>query len=55
MYNCCRYVGWPIVPGFDFSGSVLWAGEDTDFEPGDAIFGFSMFGAYSTLLLAPAR
>ena len=53
--SAIKYVGWPIVPGFDFSGTVIWAGEDTDFEIGENIFGFTMFGAYSSTLLVPAR
>ena len=27
--SALRYVGWPIVPGFDFSGVVDWAGKDS--------------------------
>jgi len=53
--SALRYVGWPIVPGFDFSGTIAWAGEDTDFTIGEKIFGFTMFGAYSSSLLVPAR
>ena len=50
-----RYVGWPIVPGFDFSGVVVWAGSQSGFCKKDKVFGFSLFGAYSSQLLVPAR
>jgi len=55
--------GWPIVPGFDLSGKVVWAGkgvgDDADGAPvfnlGDSVFGFSLFGSYSRYVLVPAR
>ena len=53
--SALRYVGWPIVPGFDFSGTVLEAGPSSGFVKGDAVFGFSLFGAYSSKLLVPGR
>lgn len=46
-------MGWPIVPGFDFSGTVLKAGPDSGFAIGDEVFGYTMFGAYSSRLLVP--
>jgi NADPH:quinone reductase-like Zn-dependent oxidoreductase len=49
-----RYVGWPIVPGFDFCGRVVWAGADTGYHEGDRVFGFTMFGAYSSRILVSA-
>ena len=52
--SALRYVGWPIVPGFDFSGVVDWAGAESGFAVGDQVFGFTLFGAYSSLLLVPA-
>jgi synaptic vesicle membrane protein VAT-1 len=51
--SALRYVGWPIVPGFDFSGTVLWAGTTSGFTAGDEVFGFSLFGTYSSKLLVP--
>lgn len=51
--SALRYVGWPIVPGFDFSGRVTEAGPESGFTRGDAVFGFSLFGAYSRRLLVP--
>lgn len=53
--SALRYVGWPIVPGFDVSGRVEWAGQKSGFEPGDNVFGFTLFGAYSSSLLVPGR
>ncbi len=55
MYeSALRYVGWPIVPGFDFAGVVEAAGSNTNFTIGDEVFGFTMFGAYSSHILVPA-
>ena len=42
--SALRYVGWPIVPGFDLAGVVESAGRDTSFSPGDRVFGCSFFG-----------
>lgn len=53
--SALRYVGWPIVPGFDVSGVVEWAGRETGFAAGDKVFGFTLFGAYSSSVLIPAR
>lgn len=52
--SALRYVGWPIVPGFDVSGIVEWAGRKSGLEEGDKVFGFTLFGAYSSSLLVPA-
>lgn len=52
--SALRFVGWPIVPGFDFSGRIIWAGDGTNFSVGDKVFGFTMFGAYSTHILVPS-
>lgn len=48
-------MGWPIVPGFDFAGTVEWAGVDSGFKPGDEVFGFSLFGTYSSRLIVPSN
>jgi hypothetical protein len=53
--SALRYVGWPIVPGFDFSGVVAWAGPESGFREGDEVFGFTLFGAYSSRILVPSR
>ena len=55
--SALRYVGWPIVPGFDFSGKVSWVGaraaQDSKFKVGDVVFGVSLFGSYSRKVLVP--
>jgi NADPH:quinone reductase-like Zn-dependent oxidoreductase len=48
-----EFVGWPITPGFEFSGKVAALGERVEkFRLGDEVFGVSFFGAYATHLLA---
>lgn len=50
-----KYVGWPITPGFEFSGRVLSVGEGVEnFRPGDAVFGATLFGAYATHVVVRA-
>ena len=49
-----EYVGWPITPGFDFSGIVQQVGKDVkDFKPGERVFGISRFNAYATHVVVP--
>ena len=49
-----EYVGWPITPGFEFSGRVIEHGRDVaDLNPGDPVFGVTRFGAYATHLCVP--
>lgn len=49
-----QYVGWPITPGFEFSGTVDTIGEGiTDFKPGDQVFGVTFFNGYSTEICVP--
>ena len=50
--SALKYVGWPIVPGFDFSG-VVESSTSQHFTAGDEVFGFTMFGAYSSRLVVP--
>lgn len=51
-----RFVGWPIVPGFDVSGVIETKGKDvTEFRIGDEVFGCSLFGAYSSRIVIPAQ
>lgn len=52
-----KYVGWPITPGFDFSGTVAALGEgaDTELSPGDRVFGVARFGVYATQVAVPAH
>jgi NADPH:quinone reductase-like Zn-dependent oxidoreductase len=49
-----QYVGWPITPGFDFSGIVESVGKRIlKFTPGDHVFGVSRFDAYATHVVVP--
>lgn len=58
-----KFVGWPIVPGFDIAGTVeKIANDDNDddndtnsgFQVGDQVYGATFFGAYSTRVLVPS-
>jgi len=50
-----KYVGWPITPGFDFSGVVQQVGQNIrNFKPGDRVFGLSRFNSYATHVVVPA-
>jgi NADPH:quinone reductase-like Zn-dependent oxidoreductase len=49
-----EFVGWPITPGFEFSGKVLKCGPDvSDLEEGTSVFGVTLFGAYCSHLCVP--
>lgn len=66
-----KFVGWPIVPGFDIAGTVeatCMGGDDNsrgqgeaqaqaqgEFQVGDQVFGCTLFGAYSNRILVPSR
>lgn len=52
--SALRFVGWPIVPGFDFAGHIREAGAESGFVPGEAVFGVTLFGAYSRRVLVPS-
>ncbi|WP_445501697.1 synaptic vesicle VAT-1 family membrane protein [Microvirga sp. G4-2] len=50
-----RFVGWPITPGFEYSGWVEEAGREVSHvKPGDPVFGVTLFNGYSTHVCAPA-
>ena len=51
--SAIRYVGYPIVPGFDFAGIVERVGRNAGVEVGDDVFGITFFGAYSSRVLVP--
>ena len=55
LYKSAKeFVGWPITPGFEFSGRVLKCGQDvTDLNQDDRVFGLTRFGAYATHLCVP--
>jgi len=49
-----KYVGWPITPGFELSGTVRSVGEGvTLFRPGDRVFGITRFGGYTSCICLP--
>ena len=53
-----EYVGWPITPGFEFSGVIEAIGEPTegqviDFHPGDEVMGVTRFFGYSSHVEVP--
>jgi len=49
-----EYVGWPITPGFDFSGFVDQVGKNVNgFTPGDRVFGITRFNGYATHVVVP--
>jgi len=44
-----KYVGWPITPGFEFSGKVIKIGSEvTKFKLGDLVFGITFFNGYAS-------
>ncbi len=48
-----KFVGWPITPGFEFSGKVVARGKAvTKLEIGDEVFGVTFFNGYSTHIAA---
>ena len=52
--SATKYVGWPITPGFEFSGEVKKVGENVkDIKIGDKVAGVSLFGGYSKTILVP--
>lgn len=51
-----RYVGWPITPGFEFSGRVEKLGPGVrHLEVGDPVFGITRFGGYATHVCVDAN
>ncbi|CAE8595568.1 unnamed protein product [Polarella glacialis] len=53
--SALRYVGWPIVPGFDIAGEVEAAGAESGFSKGDRVFGCTLFGGYASRVVVPRR
>ena len=50
-----RFVGWPIVPGFDVAGTVERVPPGScPWKVGDKVFGVTLFGAYSSRVVIPA-
>jgi NADPH:quinone reductase-like Zn-dependent oxidoreductase len=51
-----EHVGWPITPGFEFSGKVVQCSpEVSDLAEGTPVFGITRFGAYASHLCVPAH
>ena len=50
LYPSARdYVGWPITPGFEFSGIVSAVGPGVErLKVDDRVFGVTRFGAYAS-------
>ena len=55
LYSSAKeYVGWPITPGFEFSGTVQAIGTNVDTHAvGDRVFGVTRFGGYATHIAVP--
>lgn len=52
--SAIEYVGWPITPGFEFSGAVEALGPGTEgLTVGQRVFGVMRFGAYATHVVVP--
>jgi NADPH:quinone reductase-like Zn-dependent oxidoreductase len=51
-----EFVGWPITPGFEFSGKIAKCGPGvSELAAGTPVFGVTRFGAYASHLCAPAQ
>lgn len=50
-----KFVGWPITPGFEFSGTVVAKGAAAKHKIGSKVFGISFFGAYATHVCVPTH
>jgi synaptic vesicle membrane protein VAT-1 len=51
-----EYVGWPITPGFEVSGTVGAVGSGvTDLAVGDAVFAVTRFGGYASHVTVERR
>jgi NADPH:quinone reductase-like Zn-dependent oxidoreductase len=49
-----KFVGWPITPGFEFSGTVSAVGDGvTQWEQGQRVLGLTLFGGYSSHVVVP--
>ena len=54
--SAAAYVGWPITPGFEFSGTVAAVGPGvTAWRVGDEVSGVTRFGGYATHVVAPTH
>ncbi len=54
LYKSAKKHGYPITPGFEFSGTVAEVGADvTGFTVGQHVFGVSLFNGYATQVSVP--
>ena len=55
LYKSAKeFIGWPITPGFEYSGTVAEIGEGVEgFTVGQQVFGVTFFNGYSTELCVP--
>jgi NADPH:quinone reductase-like Zn-dependent oxidoreductase len=55
LYRSAKeYVGWPITPGFEVSGTVASVGAGVrGFRTGDRVIGLTRFGGYATRICLP--
>jgi NADPH:quinone reductase-like Zn-dependent oxidoreductase len=55
LYKSAKeFVGWPITPGFEFSGKVRACGPGvSDLAAGAPVFGVTRFGAYASHVSVP--
>jgi len=55
LYESARkYVGWPITPGFEFSGEVAALGAGvSDLRVGERVFGVTRFNGYASQVCVP--
>ena len=55
LYSSAKeFVGWPITPGFEFSGVVKETGPEVSrFCVGQKVFGVSLFNAYASEVAVP--
>jgi NADPH:quinone reductase-like Zn-dependent oxidoreductase len=55
LYKSAKeFVGWPVTPGFDFSGKILKCGRNVlDLQEETPVFGVARFGAYASHLCVP--
>jgi synaptic vesicle membrane protein VAT-1 len=55
LYESARkYIGWPITPGFEFSGEVAALGSGvSDLRVGERVFGVTRFNGYASQVCVP--
>ncbi len=51
-----KFVGWPITPGFEYSGIIKRVGNAvTNIKVGDKVFGVSLFNGYASEVCVPTH